>query len=65
MNLLISQVLCLSRKCEPGFIPSLVGGSYQVMEKRNEEGVPTSLDPSEPTEWSTFYIAPGKEVRQL
>ena len=32
-----------------------MGGSYQVMGKRNDGGV----HPSEPTEWSTFYIAPG------
>ena len=49
----ISAMLIL--KCEPGFIPSLVGGSYQVMGKRNEEGV----HPSQPTEWCTFCIAPG------
>ena len=36
-------------------LQSIVEGSYQVMEKRNDEGIPTSLDPSEPTE-GTFYL---------
>ena len=52
-------------------VQSTEGVSYKVTEKRNEEGVPTSLDPSEPTEWITYYtvplgslprIAPRKEV---
>lgn len=39
-------------------IQLIVGFSYQVMGKKSEEGVPTSLHPSEAMEWRTFYIAP-------